>query len=62
LEEHPDGSVTLGMKVKGLNDLKRWILGYGKGAIVREPLELVQLVKAELAGMMRSYFEINQGD
>ncbi len=62
LEEHPDGAVTLGMKVKGLNDLKRWVLGYGKGAIVREPPELVQLVKAELAGMVQSYFEMNQGD
>lgn len=61
LEEHPDGSVTLGMKVKGLNDLKRWVLGYGKGAIVQGPPELVQLVKAELAGMVRHYFEVNQG-
>jgi predicted DNA-binding transcriptional regulator YafY len=62
LEEHLNGAVTLRMKVKGLNDLKRWVLGYGKGAIVQEPPELVQLVKDELAGMARSYFEINQGD
>jgi predicted DNA-binding transcriptional regulator YafY len=61
LDEHPDGSVTLGMKVKGLNDLKRWVLGYGKGAIVQGPPELVQLLKDELAGMMRHYFEVNQG-
>jgi predicted DNA-binding transcriptional regulator YafY len=47
------------MKVKGLNDLKRWVLGYGKGAIVQGPPELVALVKDELAGMARSYFEIN---
>ncbi len=46
-EEHPNGAVTLRMKVKGLNDLKRWVLGYGKGAIVREPPELVELVKGE---------------
>jgi predicted DNA-binding transcriptional regulator YafY len=59
LEEHPNGSVTLRMKVKGLNDLKRWVLGYGKGAIVQGPPELVALVKDELAGMARSYFEIN---
>jgi predicted DNA-binding transcriptional regulator YafY len=62
LEEHPDGSVTLKMKVKGLNDLKRWVLGYGKGAIVQGPLELVQLVKDEVAWMARSYFDMNQGD
>jgi predicted DNA-binding transcriptional regulator YafY len=60
LEEHPNGAVTLRMKVKGLNDLKRWVLGYGKGAIVQGPTELVELVKDELAGMVRSYFEINQ--
>jgi predicted DNA-binding transcriptional regulator YafY len=59
LEEHSDGSVTLGMTVRGLNDLKRWVLGYGKGAIVREPPELVALVKAEVAGMGRHYFEAN---
>jgi predicted DNA-binding transcriptional regulator YafY len=56
LEEHPDGSVTLGMTVRGLNDLKRWVLGYGKGAIVREPPELVALVKAEVAGMIERYY------
>jgi predicted DNA-binding transcriptional regulator YafY len=57
LEEHPNGAVTLRMKVKGLNDLKRWVLGYGKGAIVREPPELVALVKDELAGMIHRYGE-----
>jgi predicted DNA-binding transcriptional regulator YafY len=59
LEEHPDGSLTLGMTVPGLNDLKRWVLGYGRGAIVRQPLELVALVKAEVAGMSQHYFEHN---
>jgi predicted DNA-binding transcriptional regulator YafY len=57
LEEHADGSVTLGMSVRGLNDLKRWVLGYGKGAIVRRPQELVELVKDEVAWMGRNYFE-----
>jgi predicted DNA-binding transcriptional regulator YafY len=53
--EHPDGSLTLNLVVAGLNDLKRWVLGYGKGAVVKEPTELVALVKAELEGMMLSY-------
>jgi predicted DNA-binding transcriptional regulator YafY len=60
LIEEPDGSVTLGMKVRGLNDLKRWVLGYGKGAIVRRPQELVELVKDEVAWMGRNYFEREQ--
>ncbi|MGB8697774.1 MAG: WYL domain-containing protein [Thermosynechococcaceae cyanobacterium] len=60
LEEHPNGAVTLRMTVKGLNDLKRWVLGYGKGAIVQGPTELVALVKDELAWMARHYFEVDR--
>jgi predicted DNA-binding transcriptional regulator YafY len=56
LEEHPDGAVTLLMQVGGLNDLKRWVLGYGQGAVVKSPPELVQLVKDEVAQMTRQYF------
>lgn len=55
LEEHPDGAVTLGMVVRGLNDLKRWVLGYGRGARVLEPPELVELVKEEVEGMREQY-------
>lgn len=58
LEEEADGSVTLQMTVRGLNDLKRWVLGYGQGAIVREPPELVDLVKAEVEAMQRRYSEL----
>ncbi|EKQ67002.1 putative transcriptional regulator [Leptolyngbyaceae cyanobacterium JSC-12] len=57
IQEHSDGSLTLRMVVRGLNDLKRWVLGYGKGAIVREPPELVQLVRDEVEGMGRNYQE-----
>jgi predicted DNA-binding transcriptional regulator YafY len=55
LQEHPDGSVTLCMTVQGLNDLRRWVLGYGKGAIVQQPPELVELVRQEVEGMLRQY-------
>lgn len=55
IQEHPDGSMTLLMVVRGLNDLKRWVLGYGKGAIVKAPPELVQLVQAEVTGMNEQY-------
>jgi len=48
LHEHSDGSVMLQMMVRGLNDLKRWVLGYGKGAIVREPPELKKMVAEEV--------------
>jgi predicted DNA-binding transcriptional regulator YafY len=57
LQEHPDGAVTLRMTVRGLNDLKRWVLGYGQGARVEGPPELVVLVRAELEGMNKLYLE-----
>jgi predicted DNA-binding transcriptional regulator YafY len=40
-----------------MNDLKRWVLGYGKGAIVQSPPELVELVRAEVVGMNQQYLE-----
>jgi predicted DNA-binding transcriptional regulator YafY len=57
IQEHPDGSLTLHMVVRGMNDLKRWVLGYGKGAIVQSPPELVELVRAEVVGMNQQYLE-----
>jgi predicted DNA-binding transcriptional regulator YafY len=55
LDEHSNGSVTLHMVVRGMNDLKRWVMGYGRGAIVQQPPELVQLVKGEVEGMSGHY-------
>ncbi|MGK7892676.1 MAG: helix-turn-helix transcriptional regulator, partial [Xenococcus sp. (in: cyanobacteria)] len=55
LIEHPDGSLTLQMYVSGLNDLKRWVLGYGKGAVVKSPPELVEMVQKEIAAMNCNY-------
>ncbi len=55
IEEHSDGALTLKMVVPGTNDVKRWVLGYGVGAIVREPPELVDLVCREIEGMMSGY-------
>lgn len=56
IQEHSDGSMTLHMVVRGMNDLKRWVLGYGKGAMVMTPPELVELVKDEVNGMGQQYF------
>lgn len=55
LKEHDDGSLTLKMTVSGLNDLKRWVMGYGEGAAVQSPLELMILVQKEAEGMLRHY-------
>lgn len=55
IEEHSDSSLTLKMCVRGINDLKRWVMWYGKGAVVKEPSELVALVKAEIQEMSQHY-------
>lgn len=57
LEEHGDGALTLHLEVSGMNDIKRWVLGYGKGARVLAPPELVALVKAEVQGLYQQYFD-----
>lgn len=55
IEQHSDGSITLRMSVVGLNEIKRWVLGYGKGARVKSPPELVKLVQDEVEGMSNNY-------
>jgi len=47
--------VTLQMVVRGMNDLKRWVLGYGSGARVLEPEELKKMVVEEIGQMNCNY-------
>lgn len=54
--EHEDGSLTLKMTVRGINDLKRWVMWYGRGAVVKSPPELVELVREEVKVMSQHYF------
>jgi predicted DNA-binding transcriptional regulator YafY len=61
IEEHQDGSLTLNLVTSGLNDLKRWILGYGKGAIVKQPTELINLLRVEVEGMNQNYQFFTKG-
>ncbi|MBE9077988.1 WYL domain-containing protein [Romeria aff. gracilis LEGE 07310] len=55
LAEQEDGSVTLQMTVRGLNDVKRWILGYGKGARVLGPPALLNMLRNEIQDMQQQY-------
>lgn len=55
LHEHEDGAVTLQMVVRGMNDVKRWVLGYGSGARVVEPEELRQMIAEEIEHMNYNY-------
>ncbi|WP_099240687.1 helix-turn-helix transcriptional regulator [Synechococcus sp. BDU 130192] len=53
IETLADGSITLRFTASGLNDMKRWILGYGRGAIAKSPPELVKMLEQETAQMAR---------
>ncbi|MFN3361955.1 MAG: WYL domain-containing protein [Pseudanabaenaceae cyanobacterium] len=50
LEELADGGVRLKMTVRGMNDAKRWVLGYCK-------TELVETIKPEIKSMYGHYWE-----
>ncbi len=55
--EEKEGGLMLKMYVRGLNDVKRWVLGYGKGAVVLEPIELVEMIIDEIRMMHVLYQE-----
>jgi predicted DNA-binding transcriptional regulator YafY len=55
IEEGEDGALELRMTVRGLNEVKRWILFYGKGAIALGPPELVEMVREEVGAMQKHY-------
>lgn len=55
IAEQADGSLTLTMTVRGLNEVKRWVLGYGRGAKVLQPKALVEMVQDELRAVIEQY-------
>lgn len=55
IEELPDGSLILTLTVRGISDLKRWVLKYGAGAEVLSPAELRQAVAEEARRMCELY-------
>jgi predicted DNA-binding transcriptional regulator YafY len=46
LRELKNGGVELSMRLSGLLEVKRWVLGWGGDAVVLKPAELIQSVKA----------------
>ncbi|MCK6613958.1 MAG: WYL domain-containing transcriptional regulator [Ignavibacteriaceae bacterium] len=44
IEEQPDGSVIFSATVNDLNEISNWILGWGRGCEVLNPLQLRELV------------------
>lgn len=55
IENHDDGSLTLRLAVSGMNDIKRWVLGYGSAAKVLSPPQLVTLMQEEVIDLHQLY-------
>ena len=54
-EDQPDGSVIMTVRVAGLNEIKRWILGFGSAAEVLEPSGLRGQVALHVEALHRKY-------
>lgn len=55
LNEDADGSCTLSFTATRLDEVKRWVLTFGSGAIVLEPQELKRMVGEELQAAAALY-------
>jgi predicted DNA-binding transcriptional regulator YafY len=55
IEEHPDGALTLTLRLRGLGEVKRWLLGFGHRAEVLTPQWLREEVTREVRLMGGMY-------
>jgi predicted DNA-binding transcriptional regulator YafY len=55
VEEHPDGSLTLTLRVRGLGEVKRWVMSFGSRAEVLAPEYLRKQMEAEVLGLAGTY-------
>jgi predicted DNA-binding transcriptional regulator YafY len=55
LDEQPDGSVIVRARVAGPYEVSKWVLSWGRDAVVLEPPELRKLVRDELAAALSGY-------
>lgn len=55
VRKNKDGTVTLTFQVDGLNEIVRWILGWGNLATVIQPPELRDMIVAQLNEAIRTY-------
>ena len=55
IEELPSGELILRLRVGGLGEVKRWVMGYGSHAEVLEPESLRREIKAEIKKMQKIY-------
>ncbi len=52
---HKDGRVTLTFQVDGLNEIVRWVLGWGNRAVVVQPVELKNLIVDQFRSALQLY-------
>ena len=57
IEELPSGELILRLRVGGLGEVKRWVMGYGSHAQVLEPESLRHEIKDEIEKMKKNYGE-----
>jgi predicted DNA-binding transcriptional regulator YafY len=57
VEDHEDGSMTLSLKVEGLDEIKRWIMQYGSHMEVIEPEDFKREIIDEIDKMRKNYEE-----
>ncbi len=50
-----DGSVICEFRLAGFTEIKSWILGFGPNAVVLEPPELAESIRAEVAAVLSNY-------
>ncbi|MBC7324085.1 MAG: WYL domain-containing protein, partial [Moorella sp. (in: Bacteria)] len=55
LEELPDGGLILRMHLSGLQEVKRWVFGFGSQAEVLAPPELRREIAREAAALGELY-------
>ena len=55
ITEMKDGSIIFKAKMRGLTEIKTWILGMGASVIVLEPDEVVDEIRNEIEKMKNFY-------
>ena len=55
LRSLPDGGLELGLELAGLEEIERWILSWGRHAVVIEPKELRESIAAQAAAVAAGY-------
>ncbi|RJP83421.1 MAG: WYL domain-containing protein [Desulfobacteraceae bacterium] len=48
IEDHEDDSITLTMTTSGYRDVKRWVMSFGKEAVLLEPEKMKQEIRDEI--------------